>query len=89
MSATSSTREPSSRASLIRSAVVRSALAACALALALVTAVWPDWIERTAGLELDAGSGVVEWLIVGTVGVIAVAAIGGAGAAWRRVALAP
>ena len=71
----------------VRRAVVRSALALCLAALALATAVWPDWIERTLGLELDGGNGEAEWLIVGGLAMIAIVATVGAGVAWRRVAL--
>lgn len=71
----------------VRRAVVRSALALCLAALALATAVWPDWIERTLGLELDGGNGEAEWLIVGALAMIALVATVGAGVAWRRVAL--
>jgi hypothetical protein len=33
-------------------------------ALALLTAIWPEWIEELTGLEPDAGNGAVEWLVV-------------------------
>jgi hypothetical protein len=35
--------------------------------LAVVTVIWPDWIERGFGIEPDQGSGELEWLIVAVV----------------------
>jgi hypothetical protein len=43
--------------------------------LAVVTTLWPTWIESITGLEPDARSGAVEWAIVV---VFAVAAVGAA-----------
>jgi len=48
-------------------------LAATFGVLAVLTALWPTWIESIAGLEPDAGSGSLEWAIVA---VFAVAALG-------------
>jgi hypothetical protein len=39
--------------------------------LAVLTAVVPDWIEVVFGVEPDAGSGALEWAIVGMFGVLA------------------
>ena len=39
-------------------------LAGAFTGLAVLTALWPQWIEELTGLEPDAGSGVVEWAIV-------------------------
>jgi hypothetical protein len=36
-------------------------LAAIAAVLALVTFVWPTWIELLSGLEPDGGNGEAEW----------------------------
>jgi hypothetical protein len=41
-------------------------------ALAVITAVIPDWIEVVFGIEPDGGSGSLEWIIVGVLGVLAV-----------------
>ncbi|WP_369147741.1 ABC transporter permease [Streptomyces sp. R44] len=42
------------------------AIAACLSGLLfLLTAIWPDWIERVFEVEPDQGSGALEWVIVG------------------------
>ncbi len=43
--------------------------------LAVVTAIWPTWIEAIFEESPDAGSGALEWAIVGTFGLLAVAAV--------------
>ncbi|MER5207753.1 ABC transporter permease [Streptomyces sp. NPDC002825] len=41
-------------------------IAACLSGLLfLLTAIWPDWIERVFEAEPDQGSGALEWVIVG------------------------
>jgi hypothetical protein len=52
--------------------------------LAVVTAIWPDWIERVFGIEPDQGSGAVEWLIVAVVFAISVGFALAARLEWRR-----
>jgi hypothetical protein len=42
--------------------------------LTVMTAIWPDWIEETTGLDPDAGSGALEWGLVVVLGAIALAA---------------
>jgi hypothetical protein len=32
--------------------------------LALITALWHDWIELVFGVDPDAGNGAAEWLVV-------------------------
>lgn len=39
-------------------------LASLSLGLLALTSAWPEWIEGTTGLDPDAGSGAVEWLLV-------------------------
>ena len=49
-------------------------LAGAFAALAVLTALWPQWIEELTGLEPDAGSGLVEWAIVVVLAVLAATA---------------
>lgn len=42
--------------------------------LAVVTAIWPTWIEAIFEESPDAGSGALEWAIVGVFGLLAVVA---------------
>ena len=60
-------------------------LAGLCAALALLTAVWPDWIEAVFGADPDQHSGEAEWLIV--LGLAALAAVSGllARGQWRRL----
>ena len=45
----------------------RIELLLCSLfaAFALLTLVWPDWIESVVGFDPDQHNGAVEWTIVG------------------------
>jgi hypothetical protein len=52
---------------------VETACAVAALALAVLTAVWRDWIELILRVNADRHSGTLEWTIVGTLVVIALA----------------
>jgi hypothetical protein len=52
---------------------VQTALAIVATSLAVLTLVWPDWIEALTGSDPDAGSGSAEWLIVGGLFLVAAA----------------
>ena len=54
-----------------RSEVVLSVLVGIAT---ILTAVWPAWIEALFGFDPDGGNGTAEWLIVGALAVITVAA---------------
>jgi hypothetical protein len=49
-----------------------TALSTCCLAL--LTLVWPDWIELVFGVDPDHGSGRLEWAAVAALAVAAVAA---------------
>jgi hypothetical protein len=55
-----------------------------AAALALLTAVWPDWIEMLLGVDPDGHSGAVEWAIVFALAVIAAALGVSARVQWVR-----
>jgi hypothetical protein len=44
-------------------AKIEVGLAFVAGALAVITLVWPTWIESTFGAEPDGGSGGAEWLL--------------------------
>lgn len=53
-------------------------LAVVSAALAVLTAIVPDWLESTIGLDPDGGNGSFEWLIV-------VALAGVSALSWVRV----
>jgi hypothetical protein len=53
---------------------VESVLAMLALVLAVVTAVWPTWIESLFEVSPDAGTGETEWWVVAVFLVVAVVA---------------
>jgi hypothetical protein len=40
--------------------------------LLIITAAWPDWIEKVLGIDPDGSSGSLEWAIVVVLGVCAV-----------------
>jgi len=42
--------------------------------LAIITAIWPTWIETVTGLVPDQGSGETEWVFVLVFGVLGVVA---------------
>jgi len=68
---------------------IETVLAGIFALLAVVTAVWPTWIESITGLEPDAGSGAAEWAIVAG---FAVATVGAAALArhdYRSLKTAP
>jgi hypothetical protein len=64
---------------------LEAALAGSALALAVVTAIWRDWIEIVFGVDPDKHSGSLEWLIVAACLAIAVILGAAARAQWRRL----
>jgi hypothetical protein len=48
------------------------ALAGLAAVLAVLTAIWPDWIELLFGADPDGGDGSTEWGIVAALAVVAI-----------------
>jgi len=61
-------------------------LAVISAALCVLTLVFPEWIEELTGLEPDAGSGALEWIIAGVFLVAAVVSAGLARSDYRRLA---
>ena len=66
---------------------VEVVLAGISIALGVLTLVFPEWIEELTGLEPDAGSGALEWIIAGVFLVGAVVATVLARHDYRRLAL--
>lgn len=60
-------------------------VAAAAGALALVSVVWPDWLESVFGIHPDRESGSAEWFIALTLAVIAVSMAVLALTEWKRI----
>ena len=61
-------------------------LAVISAALCILTLVIPQWIEELTGLEPDAGSGALEWIIAGVFLVAAVVSAVLARRDYRRLA---
>jgi hypothetical protein len=59
--------------SVVLRARIEIVLAAVLGIATVLTAVWPDWIERLSGWDPDGGNGSLEWLIVVVLAVITVA----------------
>ncbi|MFE4516948.1 ABC transporter permease [Kitasatospora sp. NPDC056783] len=57
--------------------------------LLLLTLLWPQWIETLLGLDPDAGSGTVEWLVVALAAAVTAACALGARFEWSRECPAP
>src|SRR5947209_8823571 len=54
---------------------IESAPGAASTALLIVTLVWHNWIELAFGVDPDASSGALEWIIVGLALAITVGSI--------------
>lgn len=66
----------------------------CALALisgnlAVLTLLWPNWIELIFGVEPDGGDGSLEWVLVGLCVGATVAFSALARTEWRRARVRP
>jgi Na+-driven multidrug efflux pump len=72
-----------------RRALVEWAVALAASVLAVVTLVWPDWIEIVFGADPDEGSGAVEWAIVIVLGLVAFGAAVAGNYEMRRARVRP
>ncbi len=63
---------------------IEAGLAAMTGILALITPVFPDWIEAVSGWDPDQHDGSVEWMIVVGLFVVTLALVGAATLEWRR-----
>ena len=63
---------------------VESGLALLSGLLAILTSLWPDWLEALTGFDPDARSGSFEWMIVGALALAAVLLALTARSEWRR-----
>jgi hypothetical protein len=68
---------------------IESVLACITGFLAVLTAVWPDWIERVTDFQPDKHNGSFEWMLVVGCGLAAVLLTTLARREWRRATLAP
>lgn len=53
--------------------------------LAVITLISREWIELLFGVDPDHGSGLLEWMIVVIMAMIAVACLGWSRMEWRRI----
>lgn len=65
---------------------VESVLGSATTFLALLTLIWPDWIEGVFGVDPDHGNGSLEWAIVAVCFAVTIASAVLAGREWRRAA---
>jgi hypothetical protein len=63
---------------------VEIGLAAITGLLAVITPIFPDWIEFVSGWDPDQHDGSVEWLIVVGLFVVTILMVALAAAEWRR-----
>jgi hypothetical protein len=63
---------------------VETGLATLTLMLAVLTAGWPQWIEALFEVEPDAGSGSLEWALLGSLTVTMAISALAARWEWRR-----
>lgn len=67
---------------------VEVALAAITGLLALITPIFPDWIEFVSGWDPDQHDGSVEWMIVVGLFVVTIVMVALATIEWRRTSAA-
>jgi hypothetical protein len=65
---------------------VEAGLAVLSTVLAVVTAVWPDWLEIVFNIDPDGHSGAWEWLIVVMAAALAVTFSIASRREWRMAA---
>ncbi|MFF0431562.1 ABC transporter permease [Streptomyces sp. NPDC004327] len=63
---------------------VEVVLGSLSAVLLVITLVRRDWIEIVFGVDPDAGSGALEWLVVAITALVAVGCAVGARLEWRR-----
>jgi hypothetical protein len=63
---------------------VEIAMALSSANLAVITLIWPDWIELAFHVDPDQGSGGLEWLIVAVLATTSLTTAGLAGLRWRH-----
>jgi uncharacterized membrane protein len=63
---------------------IETGLAAIAGLLALITPIFPDWIEFVSGWDPDQHNGSVEWMIVVGLFLVTVVMVALAAIEWRR-----
>lgn len=63
---------------------IQTASSAVTLTAAVVTMIWRDWIELAFGADPDAGSGEVEWALVGALLIVSLTLAAFARRRWRR-----
>ena len=51
--------------------LVETVVAALSASLAVLTSIWPDWIELILGFDPDRGDGSLEWVIAVGLGALA------------------
>src|SRR4051812_25931217 len=68
---------------------IELALAVVNIALQVLTFIWDEWIELVFQVDPDAGSGALEWAIVGITLALSLTFVVLARVEWRRAAVQP
>ncbi len=68
---------------------IEAAAALLNAGLLVMTLVWADWIELAFDIDPDAGSGALEWAVVGGTLVLTLLFLALARSEWRRSSLQP